>query len=173
MAEDGEWVEIGIVGAPHGLRGELRFFAHNPESPLFEALPLEGVRLVADGVTRMTRVLSLRGGGRGFIVRLEGVNGRDGAASLTHARLQIERTRFPAAEDGYHVFELEGLRAIDPDGAEVGRVRTVADHGAGDILVLDTPRGELLLPFAEPWVGEIRVEEGTVEVDPALWLDED
>lgn len=172
MAEASEWVEIGVVGAPHGLRGEVRFFAHNPDSEIFRSMPLERVRLVVDGHPRMTRLLALRGSGRGFIVRIHGVDSREAAAALTHARAEIERARFPTPEDGYHVFALEGLRAIGPGGAEVGRVRTVVDHGAGDILVLDTPRGEVLLPFAEPWVGEVRLEDGVVEVDPTQWLDE-
>jgi hypothetical protein len=61
--------------------------------------------------------------------------------------------------------ELEGTVAAD--GAEIGRVARVLNYGAGDVLEIERPgRDSLLLPFAEPMVGEVELERGRVFVAP-------
>ena len=171
MAED--WVEVGVLGAPHGIRGELRFFAHNAESPLFAKAPLQGVRLRLDGAVRSTRITEIRPTARCFIVRVDGVNSRPDAQALTHAAVEVPASLFAPAdtdEDEYSVFELEGLAVLHPGSdRRAGTLRTIVNHGAGDILVIDTEDGERLVPFAEPWVGAISLEQRTIEVDVDAW----
>lgn len=166
-----DWVEIGVIGAPHGLDGTVRFFPHNPDSPLLVELSGRTLRLRLESTQSDVVVERLRPASRHHLLRLRGIAGRDGAGELRHARLDIESSAFPEAEvEGeFHVFDLEGLDAVSADGSVVGKVRTVADFGAGPILVIQTPRGEMLLPFAEPFVGEVNPKEGRVVVDPSEW----
>jgi ribosomal 30S subunit maturation factor RimM len=45
-------------------------------------------------------------------------------------------------------------------------VATLTSFGAGDILVVDVPGDSWLLPFAEPYVGQVDLVARTVVVRP-------
>lgn len=165
-------IAFAKIGRPHGLRGELRFFPHNPESPNLSRIRTAELAL---GDARLpVRVLQVRGSTEAFILRCAEITSREQAAEWTNAILYVDESLFPVIEeeDTYYYWQLEGLRAIGFDGAEVGTIRTVINHGAGDLIVVDTPRGSLDIPFADPWVGEVNIREGFVQVEPN-WLGDD
>lgn len=160
------------LGRAHGLRGELRLIAFNPDSELLGKL--EHVVLERGAERRPARVLALRGTDQGLIIRLEGIDDRDEAQRWTHAQVLVSADRFrPIDEDDtWYVYELEGLTAIDADGEPVGTVVTVENYGASDVLVVRTRRGaDQLVPFAEPWVGDVDRQARTIRVD-LNWLED-
>lgn len=168
---DDVWVPFGRVGRPHGVRGEMRLFPFHAASPLLQRKAPWGVRLELEGRTLDARVLKVRQRPRDVLLTLEGVGALEQAALWTGATLAVLSSLFPAVEepDEWYAWQLEGLRAVSPEGEEVGLVRAVVDHGAGDLVVVKLApskgSGEVVLPFAEPWVGEVRLQEGTLVVD--------
>ncbi|MCB9521032.1 MAG: 16S rRNA processing protein RimM [Myxococcales bacterium] len=161
------WVEIGTLGRPHGVRGELRLSLHNRDSDV--AGRLDRVELIVAGSSRAARVARVRGSAQGLIVTLQGVADRDAAAALTGAQVKVDSAIFtPPDDDELLGYQLEGLRCVDPSGAQVGVVRSIADFGAGTLLAVALLQGgEVLVPFAEPYVGAVDLLAGTVEVDIA------
>ena len=59
-----------------------------------------------------------------------------------------------------------GLSACGEDGAAIGTVRLVEDHGAGPFLIIDGSAGELLLPFTKACVPVVDVAGGRITVVP-------
>src|SRR5947209_3620399 len=59
-----------------------------------------------------------------------------------------------------------GLAAVTPEGETLGKVRTVQDFGAGDILEIEPGRGGATwyLPFTRECVPEVDVPGGKVVV---------
>lgn len=114
--------------------------------------------------TRSFVVTALPGG----LGRIEGVADRDAAARLTGTRLYVARDRLPPPEDPDAVLmcDLEGLRAVAEDGSLIGTVRAVENYGAGDILVIEGPGGERLIPFTRAAVPVVDVAGGRVVVAP-------
>lgn len=166
------WVEYGKVGRPHGLRGELRFFPYNPESEVLRRL--RHGRLVLNATQqRDVNIASVRGSEDPFIIRFVEIQQREDAAAWTHARLFVDPKIFPEIDedDTFYHWQLKGLEARSADGTRVGTIRSVQNFGAGDLLEIATPRGDVDVPFMEPWVGEIDLEQGFVIVDPS-WLDD-
>ncbi len=123
-------VTLGVVGAPHGVKGEVRVKSYTV-NPL--AIGSYGPVTLSDG--RRLKVRSVRPGGEVVIVSLEGVNDRDAAAALKHMTLSVPRDRLPPPDpdDFYHA-DLIGLRCETEDGALVGHVAAIHDFGAGDVL---------------------------------------
>lgn len=163
---DEEWIEWATTGRPHGVRGEIRLFLHNPDSDALDAI--ERVRLVRDDGTALdSRLLSLRPGPKAAIARFEHVDGRDGADAWKNAAVHVLASVFPELDDDeFYGFELEGLVALRPDGTRYGVVDALTDFGAGDLLVIRRGRDVEFLPFAEPYVGEIDLDARTIVVDP-------
>lgn len=166
---DSSLVEFGRIGRPHGVRGQLRFFPHNPDSSLLSGPLGWSMTLRLEGQTQLFVVKQLRPRPKDHLLTLEGITTPEQAAEWTHAIVSVEASLFPAIGDDqeWYIWQLEGLIARDAEGAEVGHVLAVVNHGAGDLLVLwlRSGGGEVYLPFAEPWVGRVDVGGGYIDVD--------
>jgi 16S rRNA processing protein RimM len=160
---------VAVIGAPHGVRGEVRVRSHTGDPLDFAAYgPLE----TEDGARRLT-VTSVKPGKGVVIARFEGVSDRDGAEALKNQRLYVDRDRLraAAADEWYHA-DLIGLAVVDTAGAAVGRVTAVDDFGAGDLLevALSGTRRTVLIPFTAAVVPVVDIEAGRIVVDPPAGL---
>ena len=150
---------LGVIGAPWGVRGEVRVraFTARPEN-----IAAYGSLFTGGGAP--LRVEALRGGGAAssaLVVRFAGIRTRAEAQALAGERLYIPRSALPpvAADEWYHA-DLIGLPACDRTGAACARVRAVWDFGAGDLLELahlgDSSRSAFI-PFTRENVAEVRL----------------
>ena len=57
-----------------------------------------------------------------------------------------------------------GLTAVNREGVELGKVDSLMESGAHDLLVIKGKR-EVLIPFVEHFVGKVDVAAGRIEVD--------
>ena len=166
-------VLVGVVGAPQGVRGEVRVKSFTGEpSDIGRYGPLADEAGRRSFAIRSLRVLK----GDMLVARLEGVDDRDAAAALTNTKLFIPRERLPPPEpdEFYHV-DLIGLSAEDEDGAVLGRVRGLDNHGAGDILeIVPAAGGEtLLVPFTLAFVPVVDFAAGRLVVARGALLPEE
>lgn len=159
-------VVLAQVGAPHGIKGEVRLkpFTEDPDS-----LAAYGPLQTRDG--RSVVVERLRPAGTMLIAKLKGVDDRTQAQALNGAELTIDRARLPEPEDAeeFYQADLIGLEAVGADCAPLGTVVAVHDFGAGDIIEIAPPgrRGEsLLVPFTREAVPEVDLAGGRIVVDP-------
>jgi len=104
--------------------------------------------------------------GKTVIVRIDGYDDRDQAASLIGTEIGVPRDEMPeTGGDQYYWSDLEGLRVIHKDGAELGKVDHLLETGAHDVMVVKGEQ-ERLIPFVMKEVvlgvdlanGEIRVD---------------
>jgi len=161
---------MGIVGAPHGVRGEARVKSFTAD-PL--AIADYGVLFSADG--RIFTPLK----GRAvkddmLIIAFEGITSPEAVKALTGTELFIDRLTLPDVEeeDEFYHADLIGLAVEDAAGAKLGTITSVQNHGAGDILELMPIEGGAtwLLPFTKVAVPRVTVKEGRVIADPAFLL---
>jgi 16S rRNA processing protein RimM len=95
---------------------------------------------------------------------------RTTAESLIKAILWIEQDPAEAPEDdAWFDHQLVGL-AVLRDGEKVGTVARVDHLPAQDLLAVDTPTGEVLVPFVASIVPTVDIAAGTVTVTPPLGL---
>ena len=83
------------------------------------------------------------------------------------ARLYIPRERLPAPEaDEFYLADLIGLAAASPNGEALGRVKSVHNFGAGDLLEIEPPNGAATwwAPFTSEVVPDVRLAEGLVVI---------
>jgi 16S rRNA processing protein RimM len=155
---------VGVVGAPHGVRGEMRLksFTEVPTA-IGRYRPL----LSEDGRQSFT-ILAVRPVKDDMVVaRFEGVADREAAAALTNTRLYVERSQLPPAEEEefYHA-DLIGLRAETAAGVDLGRITAVLNFGAGDLLEIQPAEGETrLVAFTKAFVPVIDLPGRRVVVD--------
>jgi len=152
---------IGVVVAPHGVRGTVRVRATGSGRHL-----REGVEPFVAG--RRRRISRVRETPKGFLLDLEGVEDRSGAAALKGGELVLDRRELDAPEDGeFYVGDLVGLRAVDDAGGILGTVEETFETPAHEILVV---RKEgvppLYVPFTLEHVPRVDLEARCVVVRP-------
>ena len=164
---------VGVIGAAHGVRGELRLKSYTAEPG---AIRNYGPLTSYDG-RRSFEIVSYRSLKDDMaVVRLKGVEDRASAEALTNTRLFIDRAQLPAPEeDEFYHADLIGLRAETVEGEGIGTVVTVQNHGAGDLVEIAPSRGEtILVPFTKAFVPEIDLAGGRIVVaSDALREDDD
>lgn len=153
-------VEVGIFGAPHGVRGELRLKSFTA----YPATIADYAPLTSEDGKRSFKIKSLRPiKDDMLVVSIEGIADRDAAETLTNLRLFVPRVQLPPPdEEEYYHADLIGLKVENSNGLAIGYVTAVHDFGAGDILDITLDRGgpSVLLPFTKAAVPEINLQEG-------------
>lgn len=162
MKELSDPVVIGVIGAPHGVRGTVRVRPTGSGRHL-----REGTRPVVGGARR--RILSSRWTPKGFLLDLEGLGDRSEAAVLQGTELVLDRGELDEpAEDEFYVADLIGLPATDGAGVALGTVVEVYETPAHEILVVRPEDGadERYVPFTLEHVPEVDPEAGRLVVRP-------
>lgn len=152
-------IVIGVIAAPHGVRGTLRV------KPTGSGRHLrEGVEPFVGDARR--RILKARETPKGFLVDIEGVEDRDAAAALRGMEVVLDRAELDAPdEDEFYVEDLVGLEAYDAEGGEhVGAVVHVFPTPAHDVLVVRLGDEEVYVPFTLEHVPEVDAEGGRISV---------
>lgn len=154
---------VGVVGAPHGVRGEVKVQPRTDVTTRFR----KGSRLLCDGLGELV-IASVRGADVP-IVRFEGLNTRTDAERIRGRTLRVSRAEARrAAKGGYLWADLLGLRAETPEGRSLGTVSEVIRAGETDVLVVraEGSREEILLPAIASVVREVDVPGGRIVVVP-------
>jgi len=156
-------VAIGTIVAAHGVRGAVRIrsFTEAPED-------VAAYGPVTDGAGRRRRLRAV-GAVRGLVIAtIDGVADRDAAEALVGQTLSVPRDVLPPpGEDAFYVADLVGLAATTMDGAPLGRVRLVEDHGAGWVIEIDRPgAAPVLVPFTRAVVPVVDLAAGRIAIDP-------
>jgi 16S rRNA processing protein RimM len=161
---------LGQIINAHGIRGELRVrsFTADPAA-IADYGPLStiaGDRRFALKIVRVTD--------KGIIARIKGVDDRTAAEALQGTELYVDRALLPGATtDEYYHADLIGLRAQTPDGETIGRIVSVQNFGAGDLIEMlpDAGGPSEFIPFEKAWVPHVDIGTGIVVVDRPAYGD--
>ena len=157
---------MGVFGAPQGVRGEVRvkslageatsIGAYGPltDKDRVRAFTFETLRPLKDDM---------------LIARVAGVSTREAAEALKGVEIFACRDQLPPpAHDEFYYDDLVGLEAVDAAGAQLGRVVSLMNYGAGDVLEIAPAQGgeTLLLPFTKRVAPRIDFDAGRIVIEP-------
>jgi 16S rRNA processing protein RimM len=160
-------VDLGRFGRAHGVRGALRFWAHNPKSELIA----QGREILVGRTPETAKLLMVervRFDAKGSVIEFKGISDRDQASSLTGANWYEPRERFPeAGADEVYLVDLIGLPVKTSAGRALGRVADVIEAGGGDVLVIRDGRAQYMVPLVDDFVTRIETgAQGEVVIEP-------
>jgi len=161
---DDKLICVGAVMGAFGVRGEVRLKSFCADPSAIEAYS----PLVAESGEsyEIKLVRSVKGG---FGARLTGVQDKEAADALRGTKLYARREDLPnLPDDEYYHSDLIGLQVLDTGGVRLGKVTSVQDFGAGDILEI-TGKGlkePVMLPFTLVNVPTVDLAAGKIIADP-------
>ena len=123
-------VVVARIGAPHGVKGEVRVTSFTQEP-----LGFAGFGPLTDGAGKRFEFADARLAGDRIVARIKGIANRDQAAALTGTELFAARAALPAsADDDFYLADLIGLDVVTANGGAFGKVASVENYGAGDVI---------------------------------------
>ncbi len=161
-----EWVTIGQIRKPHGLHGYLRAEALSDVPERFEGLSQVWLEL-SDGYREARPIDKCTIERRGLLVKFEGIDTPEAANRLCGAYIQVPfKDTAPLPEGQFYVFDLVGGQVVTENGRDVGQIRDILTMPANDVMVIDGPRGEILIPVIEEVVIDIDADKRRVVIRP-------
>jgi 16S rRNA processing protein RimM len=158
---------VGVFGAPHGIRGEIRLKSYTADpAAIATYAPLSD-----ESGTRSFALEKLRPLGKDmFVTRVKDVSDRNAAEALNGIELFAAREALPAPgeEEFYHA-DLIGLRVENEQSEVLGTVIALHNFGAGDILEIAPSPGAqdkatAMLAFTRVLVPIVDVAGGRIVV---------
>lgn len=154
---------MGRIAAPFGVKGWVKVQPET-EGP-GSLLAYKTWWLRRDGDWHEAAVAEAKVQGAMLAARLEGYVDRDAAAALRGASVAVPRSQLPKAGSGeYYWADLLGLRVVNAESQELGRIEQILQTGANDVLVVRGDR-ERLVPFIADVIREVDTPAGVVRVE--------
>ena len=166
-----EWVVMGRIGAPYGVRGWFRVQHYTETLDGLASYPVWWVGRSPDYGSY--RLLDWRVHGSALVVQLEGIEDRALAEALRGQDIVIPREALPPAAEGeFYQADLIGLEVVNQKGLLLGHVHDMLDTGAPHpVMVVQAETGvQTLIPFVEVFI--LGVDLGNARVD-VVWETED
>ena len=162
MTVDEVEVTAGLVGRAHGVRGEVNIEVRTDE---VERRFASGAVLYTEAGAALTVARARNASGR-LIVAFDEVPDRNAAEALRGSELlaRVPADEAPSGAEEYFDRQLVGLKVRDAAGVASGTVREIMHAPAQDILVIDTPDGERLVPFVAALVPTVDLGDGYLQL---------
>ncbi|MGW8312268.1 MAG: ribosome maturation factor RimM [Desulfuromonadales bacterium] len=158
-------LEVGVIIGTHGLRGDLKI----------RPLPTGGAALsdartvyLRDSEGHLTRHEAVRVSRhqQNFLMRLSGLENIAAVQQLVGSSIWMIRAELPEPEDErYYWSDLEGLEVVDQQLGVLGRICGMFTTPAHDILEVDGPTGEVLIPAIAPFLIRIDLDRAQLHVN--------
>jgi 16S rRNA processing protein RimM len=104
--------------------------------------------------------------GKVLVAKLDGVTDRAGAENCKGLLIAIPRDSLPEREEGeFYWSDLVGLSVENLAGEVFGKVDSLLETGANDVLVVKGEHGERLIPFIASVIQQVDMEKKVICVD--------
>jgi 16S rRNA processing protein RimM len=172
------FLAIGRLGAPRGLRGDLKVQSYSGETEHFFKLKAAVLRSAPEAASASPKLLELavlrvESLGSGLSMAFAGYDSPEKARALTGMEILAPRSSCaPLKENEWYIADLVGLHLV-AEGRVVATVRSVLEGGPEPWLEAVRPdEGVSLVPFRKEFVGSIDLEAGTIELLAPYLLEE-
>jgi 16S rRNA processing protein RimM len=122
--------------------------------------------LFVDGEWQTRTVAEWKPHGTQLVARFENCATREQAAAYRGCAIAVPREAMPEPAPGeFYRTDLVGLRVVNRNGVDLGRIAEVLENGAHPVLQVRWEGGERLLPLVQNVVEQVDLEAGEVRVD--------
>jgi 16S rRNA processing protein RimM len=133
--ESSALIELGVVGAPFGVRGWVKLRSHT--DPPERILDHRDLQLGLGGAWRAFRIESSGRSGGQLTVKLNGIEDRDQAQALRGAPVCVPRSELPQREDrDFYRADLIGCEVVNLAGVRLGIVQHFVETPAHALMVV-------------------------------------
>ena len=143
------FIPFGKIIKPHGIKGELKFFIYNKDSNILK----DKINIWINMNDQFTSFeLSSIRGDESKIVKLEKINSRDEATSLSNKEFFIFRNDFPDIEsDNFYINDIINFKVLESD-KDLGYIYDVFSLPGGQVMGISYKGKEVLIPMVDKYI---------------------
>jgi 16S rRNA processing protein RimM len=161
--ESSALIQLGVVGAPFGVRGWIKLRSHT--DPPERLLDHRSLRIGRGSVWRDYRVEARGRSGGALTVKLTGVEDRDQAQALRGAEVCVPRSELPPRDDkDFYRADLIGCEVVNLEGLDLGVVEHFIETPAQVLMVVRGAQ-EFWIPAVPQHLRRVDLRERRVVVD--------
>lgn len=159
------FVQMGVLVRPHGIRGEI-VVEWQAISPF--CMDFSWYLQAGNGVPRPVRIVAHREHKGRPLIQVENIDDRTGAEHLRGQKLLVPRSQLPELpDDEAYIEDLLGFGVELEDGSLLGRFSDVEQSAAHDVWVIVTPDGrEVLFPADPSFIVAFDMEARRIRIAP-------
>ena len=154
-------LHIGRIVGAHGIKGELRVYPLVNEESFYKKIDSLNIEGYKDGV----KIIALKKNKGVYLLKIDEIGTRTEAERLRGKTLTLDEADMPKLDEGYYIYQLMGLRALDQEDREIGILSDVLLGAVNDVYVITTEKGEILVPNVPNFVRERNIEKGFIRVN--------
>ena len=153
---------LGKIAAPHGVKGLVKILPYGSNPSLIQDL---SPAYTSENGSDTLAITLKNPSGKYILAAIQGCTTREGSDELRGTELYYDADKLPEPDEGEIYYDaLVGLTAFE-DGQEHGKIIAVQNFGASDLLEIKPKGGaSYFLPFTEDYVGDINLDESTIEI---------
>ena len=170
--EDDKKIYLGKITGAHGIKGWLKIQSFS--SPPENILNYPQWIINNQGKNDFYTLEQGRKQKNKIVVKLEKINDRNTAESLINSKIQILRSDLPKlSNENYYWSDLVGLSVLNSEDKVIGKIESLIETGANDVMVINTTKDErALVPFVmHEIIKEVNVELNYIKIDWSIESD--
>ena len=170
--EDDKKIYLGKITGAHGIKGWLKIQSFS--SPPENILNYPSWIINNQGEEDFYSIEQGRKQNNKIVVKLEKIDDRNTAESLINSKIQILRSDLPKlSNENYYWSDLVGLSVLNSEEKVIGKIESLIETGANDVMVIITLKDErILIPFVmHEIIKEVNVELNYIKIDWSIESD--
>lgn len=159
-----QMLQVGVITQTHGVRGEVKIFPTTDDPVRFKKL--KHIVLDTGKETLPLEIESVKFFKQFVILKFKGYDNINDIERYKRCPLLVEREdAVPLEEDEYFIADMIGMSVVTEDGEEFGTLKDVAQTGANDVYIIDSPaHGEVLVPAIRECILDVDIEAGMMKI---------
>ncbi len=170
--EDDKKIYLGKITGVHGIKGWLKIQSFS--SPPENILNYPSWIINNQGEEELYSIEQGRKQNNKIVVKLGKIDDRNTAESLINSKIQILRSDLPKlSNENYYWSDLVGLSVLNSEEKVIGKIESLIETGANDVMVINTLKDErILIPFVmHEIIKEVNVEQNYIKIDWSIESD--
>jgi 16S rRNA processing protein RimM len=163
-----EWVTIGRIVAPFGIRGELKVRSFTDIPDRFATL--DAVYLGPNYVSYAIEGVRSYKGEDMHLLKLRGIDDANAAETLRDCDICVPLSALPQLPpNSYYQHDIVGLQVFHVDGTPIGVVDDIMPTGGNDVYIIKALNSEqILIPAIKEVVKQIDLSRRVMYIDPIM-----
>lgn len=159
-----DFLQVGVITATHGIRGEVKVFPTTDDPERF--LDLKTIYLDTGMEKMLLHISGVKFFKQFVILKFKEFDNINEVEPFRKKSLLVTREQaVPLEEDEYFIADLIGLQVVTDEGELLGELTDVLETGANDVYQVTDKNGkELLLPAIKDCILSVDLEKGEMEV---------
>lgn len=161
-----DYVEIGKILAPHGVRGDVRIIPLLEDTNYF----FEVSEIIVASLGSM-QIENARWNKKFILLKIKNYDSMDAAETLRGKMIVVKKEDMAKLPDGrYYVYDLIGMEVFDLSGVSLGKLTEILSPSSTDVYVVtDSENKTMMFPALKTIVKEIDTVNKKMIVDPPEW----